>query len=212
MKKVDCILIPGGGLLEDGSLPPWTLARIDRALALKDQCRWIAFLSGGTVHKPPPLDHNGYPIFESRQAASYLVEAGLVANKILTEISSYDTIGNAYFSRILFSVPFKFKKLHIITSDFHFPRTKTIFEWIYNLTPLPVDFKLSFESVTNQGLSPQALAARVQREENSLQKLNLTRQGITTIDDFQTWIYTEHKAYAVHNKKENLSEDELKSY
>jgi len=128
MNIVDCILIPGGGLLEDGSLPPWTLARVDRALALKDHCHWIAFLSGGTVHKPPTLNHKGYPVFESRQAASYLVEAGLDPNRLLTEICSYDTIGNAYFSRLLFSDPLHFKKLHVITSAFHFPRTKAIIE------------------------------------------------------------------------------------
>ena len=41
MEEFDCILIPGGGLLNDGSLPPWTIARLDYALPQKDQCRWF---------------------------------------------------------------------------------------------------------------------------------------------------------------------------
>ena len=104
MSQYDCIFIPGGGLLLDGSLPSWTIARLDRALSLISQTRFIAFLSGGTVHKPPPLDQDGFPIFESRQAALYLVRQDLDPAQLLTEISSYDTIGNAYFSRLLFEL------------------------------------------------------------------------------------------------------------
>ena len=81
--EFDCILIPGGGLLEDGNLPPWTITRLDLALKYRDQCRWFILLSGGTVHKPPPLSESGFPIFESRQAAEYLISAGLDPKQII---------------------------------------------------------------------------------------------------------------------------------
>ena len=168
MNELDCILIPGGGLLPNGSLPAWTIARLDLALTMKKQSRWIGLLSGGTVHKPPPIDIRGFPIFESRQAAAYLIQAGLNPEMIFTEICSYDTIGNAYFSRLLLAEPLQFINILIITSAFHMPRTRAIFEWIYNLPPHPVDYQLSFESVPDQGLSPRALAARTNRENNSL--------------------------------------------
>jgi len=212
MPAYDCILIPGGGLLLDGSLPSWTQSRLDRALELKDQTRWIACLSGGTVHKPPPVNDAGYPIYESRAAAEYLINNGLKPEKVLTEICSYDTIGNAYFSRLLFAEPFKLSKLLVLTSNFHMPRTRAIFEWIYRLTPLPVQFQLGFESLPDQGLSPSALKARQQKEKKSLDQVQITRNRITTLSGCFGWLYTEHGAYAPGQVAEFLTGDELTSY
>lgn len=212
MAQYDCIFIPGGGLLTDGSLPPWTIVRLERALALISQTHRIAFLSGGTVHKPPPLDKDGFPIFESRTAASYLVQQGFDPKQVFTEISSYDTIGNAYFSRLLFAEPTKMQHLLVITSEFHLPRTQAAFEWIYGLTPLTTDYQLVFESVPNRGLSPEALKARTAREKKSLEKLRETQLNITTLKAFQTWFYSQHAAYAMTSQLDKVSDDVLESY
>jgi uncharacterized SAM-binding protein YcdF (DUF218 family) len=212
MKKYDCIFIPGGGLLPDGSLPPWALARLERAKALKSQTRWIAFLSGGTVHKPPPLNENEYPIFESRAAAEYLVQQGLDPAQLLTEISSYDTIGNAYFSRLLFAEPMKMQYLLVITSDFHLPRTQAAFEWIYGLTPLAVNYQLDFYSVPDRGLPPKTLKARIAHEKKSLEKMRETQLDITALDAFQSWFYSHHTAYAVTSQPDKAAGDVLESY
>jgi len=212
MQNFDCILIPGGGLLEDGSLPPWTIARLKHALSVKDECQWFILLSGGTVHKPPPVNADGYPLLESRVLAKHLVNAGINSNRILTEISSYDTIGNAHFARLLFTEPLKLKKLLVVTSEFHMPRTKAIFEWVFHLPPLPFKYQLDFESTPNEGLSSQAQAARIQREESSLANLRNTIQKINTLDKFINWLYKEHTAYAVDKPSKPLSDDELKSY
>lgn len=212
MKEYDCILIPGGGLLNDGSLPPWTIARLEYALSLKNECRWFLLLSGGTVHKPPPVDADGFPLFESRELAKHLVRAGIKPDRILTEISSYDTIGNAYFARMLFTEPLNLNKLLVITSDFHIPRTKAIFEWVFRLPPISFKYHLDFESTLNEGLSSQALAARIQREKISLENLRKTIQDVNTLDKFISWLYTEHTAYATDKPSKPLSDDELKSY
>ncbi len=212
MQKFDCILIPGGGLLEDGSLPPWTIARLNYALSVKDECRWFILLSGGTVHKSPPLNENGFPFFESRELAKHLNDAGISSNRILTEISSYDTIGNAHFARMLFTEPLKLKKLLVITSEFHVPRAKAIFEWVFHLPPSPLEYQIDFISTPDKGLTPQALAARVQREKSSLENLRNTIQKITNLDNFITWLYTEHAAYATNKPSKPVCDDELKSY
>ena len=212
MTQYDCIFIPGGGLQTDGSLPPWILVRLERAQALISQTRWIIFLSGGTVHKPPPLNENGFPVFESRAAAEYLIQQGVDPAQLLTEISSYDTIGNAYFSRLLFAEPAKMQNLLVITSEFHLPRTQAAFEWIYGLTPLTTDHQLIFESVPNRGLSPKTLKARIAREQNNLEKLRETQLDITTLDAFQAWFYSQHAAYAVTSQPDKVSGDVLESY
>lgn len=210
--KFDCIVIPGGGLLEDGSLPEWTRARLEKALAIQQKTEWIITLSGGTVHKPPPISQEGYPIFESRKAAEFLISSGLDPNRILTEISSYDTIGNAYFCRILFTDPMSLARCHIITSDFHMARTEAVFRWVYSLSPAQIAYELSFESAPDTGLSPPALKARRMRENLSLENLNQKIQKIRSVAVFQHWLYTEHAAYAVSGRKEQLTEDELNSY
>ena len=212
MQKFDSVLIPGGGLLNDGSLPPWTVARLEYALSQKDKCRRFILLSGGTVHKPPPLSEGGFPYFESHEMAKFLVNAGLDSAQVLTEISSYDTIGNAYFSRLLFTEPLSLKKLLVVTSEFHMPRTQAIFEWIYHLPPSPLEYQLAFESTPDIGLPPQTLAARVQRENNSLANLKNTIRDITSLDEFLIWLYAEHAAYAPNKPFKPLSENELKSY
>ena len=212
MSKLDGIYIPGGGLLVDGSLPPWTQARLDAALAFEQEARWICLLSGGTVHKPHPLDSSGYPLFESRVAGEYLIAKGVKREKVLTEICSYDTIGNAYFSRLLFAEPLELQSILVITSEFHLPRTREIFNWIYQLEPKKIKTDLSYKSSPNLGLDPPALEARVTREEKSLNALKKTRKQITNMEELHRWLYSEHKAYLPGRPPEHLSPDVLKSY
>ena len=54
---------------------------------------------GGTPHVPAVLGPTGHVIHESTAYAHYLAtERNVPASCILKETSSYDTIGNAYFS------------------------------------------------------------------------------------------------------------------
>jgi hypothetical protein len=213
MTNYDCIFIPGGGLLSDGSIPPWTKSRLDKACSLQSQTQWLGILSGGTVHKPPPLTKDGYPIFESRAAGSYLISNGVDPKKILMEISSYDTIGNAYFSRMLFVDPMQMEKLLIITSDFHLLRAQSIFNWVYKLPPQTDTLDINYESVPDQGLSSAGLKARKERERSSLEKIRITQEKITSFQAFHTWFYREHRAYAAsQSDPENIPTDLLESY
>lgn len=91
------IIILGGGLMRDGSLPSHTTLRVERAVQLFHELQGNAViipLSGGTPHKPNPLDIEGFPIWESTAAAKRLLELGIPADKILEENFSLDTIGN----------------------------------------------------------------------------------------------------------------------
>ena len=94
MQSYDAILIPGGGVREGGTVPSWVQGRFDLAVRIH-QGEYIVALSAGTTHRPPPVDENGFPIFESAAGARYLMQAGIPAEQILTETNSYDTIGNA---------------------------------------------------------------------------------------------------------------------
>ncbi|MCA9910118.1 MAG: YdcF family protein [Anaerolineae bacterium] len=190
----DVVLVPGGGLLPDGTLPPWVINRLERAVDRAGDAA-ILTLSAGTTHKPPPFDARGFPRFESVEAARLLVAQGIAPERILTETTSYDTIGNAYFSRVIHAEPRTLRRLLVITSDFHLPRTQFIFEWVYGLTPTN-DFSLAFEAVADSGIAAEALSERRAKEARALADVRTLAGGITSLAQFHDWFFTEHRAYA----------------
>ena len=62
----------------------------------------------------------------------YLVE-NLHVNpkKILTELNSRDTVGDAFFTKINLAVPLSWKKICVVTSNYHVERANEIFNLIY---------------------------------------------------------------------------------
>lgn len=197
----DALVIPGGGVREGGNVPPWVQNRLDRAITLF-QDQYIIALSAGTVHKPPLLDAHHFPIFEARAGAQYLVSKGIPPEHILCETSSYDTIGNAYFCRVIHTEPLGLKHLLIITSAFHMARTQSIFKWVFGLPYHPdhaSTYQLTFETVPdiNDGLSTQAIQSRTEKEQKGLLHLAHLQKKLYTLPDFHRWLFTEHGAYAI---------------
>lgn len=194
MQAYDAILVPGGGVREGGIIPAWVQRRFDRAAFLQ-RGEYIVALSAGTTHRPPPSDAFGFPIFESVAGARYLMEAGIPAERILTETHSYDTIGNAFFSRVMHADPRRLRRLLIITSDFHLPRTEAVFRWVYGLEPQRVDYELHFEAVSDPSMDLDVLHEREQRERESLHVVEALALRITSMEEFHRWLFTEHGAY-----------------
>ena len=165
----DAVLIPGGGVREDGILPPWVMPRFDRALELAADACFIP-LSAGTTHRPRPLDARGFPITEARAGAAYLMGRGVDPANILMEEASLDTIGNAWFSRTIHVIPRGFERLLVVTSAFHMPRTEAVFRWVYELDAPGPRCTLAFEQTPDAGIdSDEGIARecdRLIREEN----------------------------------------------
>ncbi len=207
----DVILIPGGGVREGGNLPLWVKERLDFAISLQ-KGEYILTLSAGTPHKPPPIDNYGFPIFESIAAANYLQSKGINSQKILTETSSYDTIGNAYFSRMIHIEPRGFKKLLIITSNFHLIRTESIFRWVYGLNSESRAYELKFLAVDDIGISTQALQERREKERLSLTSLVQIKSQIKNLSTLHQWLFTKHSAYAVGIEKTTIKNSSLETY
>jgi hypothetical protein len=190
----DAIIIPGGGVREGGVLPPWSAKRFDRAMELHAG-EPILCLSGGTVHRPPPLDAAGRPIFEAVAGARYLVSRGAPPELIYTEIASYDTIANALFARLMHTDPRAWKRLLVITSEFHMERTSEIFRWIFSLPP-DSGYRLTFESAPDAGMTAADLNFRRAREKASLAAVRALAPRLRDIAAVHEWLFTKHKAYA----------------
>lgn len=213
MTIYDAILIPGGGVRASGELPLWVQTRFDKVLEIY-QGETIIPLSAGTPLKPPPLNEHGFPLLESVAGANYLVQHGIAPDMILIESSSYDTIGNAFFARVIHVEPRKFQNLLVITSEFHMPRTESVFRWIFSLSPLPLKFDLDFLSVSNEGMDETALNARRNAEKVNLEKLETTKKRIHDMQDLHRWLFSEHDAYraATQQHSQSMSSDLLKTY
>ncbi len=190
------ILIPGGGLTDKGELLPWVKARLNRALEIEPGETFIT-LSAGTTHKPLPRDAEGFPIFESVAAAGYLRLNGVDPQRILTETSSYDTIGNAYFARVIHVQPRGFRRLLVITSAFHLPRTEAVFRWVFGLDAPEGYYDLHFEATPDVGMAEVVLETRKMKERARLAQVEELRGKIRTMAAFHEWLFTEHGAYAV---------------
>lgn len=207
----DAILIPGGGVRLNYELPLWTVKRLKKALEIQ-HCRYFILLSAGTTHKPPPLDKDGFPIYESIAAANYLLQKGIEPEKILYETSSFDTIGNAYFSKVIHIEPLHLTKLLIITSDFHMERTKAIFRWLYSSKFSEERYELNFEPVSDSGIDQELINARKKKEKKSLENFLRTSKEIEDIVQLHKWLFTRHAAYSIPSNRELLNSDVLKTY
>ncbi|MDR3698192.1 MAG: YdcF family protein [Candidatus Sulfopaludibacter sp.] len=195
MVTYDAIVIPGGGVRAGGELPAWVTPRLDRALAVAGHA-YLMPLSAGTPHRAPPLNERGFPWTEARAGARYLVAHGVEPERILMEESSYDTIGNAYFSRVIHATPRGFERLLVITSAFHMPRTEAIFRWVYGLESPGAPCAVDFDTVPDCGIDPTVLAARVEKERTALEAVATLRSEIRTQAQLNAWLFTVHGAYS----------------
>jgi hypothetical protein len=202
MVGYDAVLIPGGGVRPGSEVPAWVKARLDRAIERAGDA-WLMPLSAGTPHRRPPLDARGFPILEARAGAEYLIARGADPRRILMEESSYDTIGNAYFSRVLHAIPRAFRRALIITSEFHMPRTEAVFRWTWGLAVPGGDCALEFESVADEGIDAEPLALRRERERAGLTRVEELRGRIRTFEELHQWMFTEHGVYSAVRRVED---------
>jgi len=218
---VDAVVVVAGGIEMDGTLPAWVTPRLDyaaEAYGRAEASRKPKILLSGsmTPHKPPPMGRGGFNLHESTSMASYLMERGVPANSLLKDTASMDTIGNAYYSLCLHAIPLGWTKVEVVTSAFHMARTRAAFEWVWGLAPHgKVDMR--FVSTEDAGISETTLRARAAREAESAAALRMNASRITTFAEFNEWLFTTHKCYAVSRQHEigifdEVSSEAMKSY
>ncbi len=120
---------------------------------------------------------------------------GVPSSDIFLESSSYDTIGNAYFSRVLHTAPAGWRSLLVVTSAFHATRAEAIFRWVFAATPSD-GYQLEFEAVPETGMPEADLVFRRARECERLQSLSALRAGIRTMAELHEFIFRRHDAYS----------------
>lgn len=192
----DAIIVLAGGLDDSGYPHPWVKKRLDKSIDIyhrnKRKCK-IVCLGGGTYHKPPFCNTHGFVQHESSSCAEYMIDAGVPKDDIYREWGSYDTIGNGAFALVNFILPFEFKNVAVVTSDFHMERTKLIFNTMIGLTS-HIHCDITYYSTPNM-MDDNILKLREAREKSSTISFSKTTKMFKNISDFFKWFYESHSAY-----------------
>ena len=115
-RKYDAVLILSCKPDEKGNLTGYATSRLEKALRIfgLGETNRIA-LSGKS----------------SGQMRDYLLKKEVSETHIKYEDFSLDTAGNAIFSKLELALKNNWEKIAVISSDFHIPRAKEIFDFIY---------------------------------------------------------------------------------
>ena len=201
--RVDAILVLGGGAppAPDAQLP-FVAARCKAAAALWKAAAKkpkILTLSAGTAHVPQLLDARGSVVFEATASAAVIINEGVSPEDVFVETTSFDTIGNAFYSRNDHCSLAGWRRLLVITSEFHLARTKAIFDWVYGAAGAEPSgaYELSYLGTADTGLTPAEVTARKAREDvstrNVVSSLAPGHQKLSTVREFLT---TRHDLYS----------------
>ncbi|CAN5136130.1 hypothetical protein BH09PAT2_BH09PAT2_07570 [soil metagenome] len=155
------IVVLGGGIELNGTLPHHAIKRLDAAIELfnKNPESYIA-LSGKYSYiywhkKTHPIQT------EASAMAAYLCTHGIDPARIYMEEHSMDTISNAYFLKKTIFIPKDEHTGIIITSEFHLKRVKMIFSRIFGDT-----FQFKYISVPD--IFPPDKAAKIHERQQYL--------------------------------------------
>lgn len=126
----DVIVVLAGGVNNDGTLPPNAKLRVKKGVELYNQGKAPKIIMSGAygfwfdwLKKVPP-------IYESEAMKTYALSLGVPKEDIFIEVESKDTFGNAYFVKVSFLEKYNWENIVVVTSDYHLPRAKIIFNII----------------------------------------------------------------------------------
>jgi uncharacterized SAM-binding protein YcdF (DUF218 family) len=124
--KPDVVIVLANQMDINGVLNLESKARAEKAVVLLKEQEIPKIVTCGWAYRS---DSN---IRIADAFKTYIVDnLGINPQKIITEINSRDTVGDAYFTKINLALALGWKKIWVVTSDYHVPRAQEIFNFIY---------------------------------------------------------------------------------
>ena len=124
--KNDAVIVLANQMDENGLLNSESKARANKAVEILNKREISHIVTCGWAYR------NDSDIKIADAFKSYIVNSlGVNPSKVITELNSRDTVGDAYFTKINLALSLNWKNLCVVTSDYHVQRTKEIFSFIY---------------------------------------------------------------------------------
>jgi uncharacterized SAM-binding protein YcdF (DUF218 family) len=124
--KTDAVIVLANQMSERGVLNSESKARANKAVEIFNHRGISNIVTCGWAYRS---DCN---IKIADAFKSYIVNSlGVDPNKVITELTSRDTVGDAYFTKIHMALMLNWKDLCVVTSNYHVKRTQEIFNFIY---------------------------------------------------------------------------------
>lgn len=124
--RYDALIVLANEMDIDGRLNEESSARADLAaiLAQEGGITWI--VTSGWAYRQDS------DICIANAFKDYLMSVhGVAATRILTEVGARDTVGDAVFTRANAAVAGGWRRICVVTSDYHVARTQAIFDFVY---------------------------------------------------------------------------------
>ncbi len=188
----DAVIVLAGGINNDGSLPDLPKKRVEKGAELYHNKVATEIIMTGKYGFWLDYTKKIPPRSEAAAMKEYAESLGVPEGNIITEITSKDTVGNAYFTKVDILEKNNWKKVIVVTSKFHIPRTKFIFD-----TVLGLDYDIEYVS-SEDGLSDEERKATKLKEEKTIQVLKKTILDIEPGNNEQVknLLFTKHPGYS----------------
>lgn len=121
----DCIIVLPNKMDQSGELVAESKLRVEIAADYYFKNTNAKFITSGANCT------EGSEFFLGNQMKNYAMQLGVPAHRILTDLESKDTVGDALFTKINIVKNKDWQRLLIVTSDYHIERARKIFSFIY---------------------------------------------------------------------------------
>jgi len=126
MLKPDVIVILGGGITEQGTLPEHAIDRCKKGFQLYKKYKCKILCSGAYPGRLKTVPKQR----EAKLMRNCLIKKGVPKKAISTETKSKDTFGNAFFCEQIIKKK-KWNKLIVVFSEFGAERIKYVFDLVF---------------------------------------------------------------------------------
>ena len=156
----------------------------------------------GTWHKNNPRDERGFDLHEASMNAEFLIQHGVPYNMILEENSSMETVGNAFFIRVLHADVLKLRRLAVINNNWHMQRTQHVFEHVFSVPGSGLHKpNTSLEFIQcESGLEAAVEQQRLAKERESVPKFapdSNWQEATPDLEALHLWLHRQNMAYSV---------------
>ena len=125
--EFDCIIVLANEMDKEGNLNDETISRINLAYKLFLCNKSSYLITCGWDYR---IDSS---LFIGNVMKEFALKLGVPDKKIISEINSRDTVGDAFFTKHNIIKKRGWKNLLVVTSNYHVDRTLKIFKFIYGV-------------------------------------------------------------------------------